>query len=487
MPRDRLVRGRYVSRKTGRAVDEPTPDWALRLKLDWAGELDRADVRDLPEVLERFASFRLFSLATRHYLRRRAWRYFRRLGREHPGRYVAAASEALALYRDEDAADVSALLDNWGLVHILFHHAPALRALPSGWTARPGRLTGGLAPAPIFEDLWAQSPGVVAGLLARARSTTVRRWALRLVEADPDLYAPALPLDAWSDLLEHDDPEVAGLAARMLDESEGPVHLGVDRWLALIESTDPSALGPLCDLVAGHVDAGRVTAQQAARLASLRPLPAARLGLTWLQGRAIGPEERDAILPLLDARCEPLRPAILEWLRRALADSPGSDPSMILEFLQSRHLDARREGWDWFRSDPKARDDPRVWGGLLDSPHPEVRLALVAELEECARAGDPADLGRVLDPEALRRLWASALLDVARGARSRPVVVGQVVRRLESVPGEAADLLPLLGLALRSVRAPERLAALGAIVRLVEGRAELAALVRSSFPELQIA
>ena len=33
---------------------------------------------------------RLFSYRTRHYLRRRAWRYFRRLGHQHPERYVAA-------------------------------------------------------------------------------------------------------------------------------------------------------------------------------------------------------------------------------------------------------------------------------------------------------------------------------------------------------------------------------------------------------------
>ena len=47
---------------------------------------------------------RLFSYATRHYLRRRVWRYFRRLGFQKPAEYPAAVAAALARYRDEDVA-----------------------------------------------------------------------------------------------------------------------------------------------------------------------------------------------------------------------------------------------------------------------------------------------------------------------------------------------------------------------------------------------
>jgi hypothetical protein len=480
MPRDRLIQGKYRNPRTGEPLDEPTPDWAVRFKLDWAGKLNRADIRDLPDVLEKLKSLRLFTVATRNYLRRRAWRYFRKLGRAHPERYVAAASEALSLYRDDDTPDGLALIDNWGLVHILFHHCPALEARPNGWTTRPGHSLAELAPAPIFDDLWKQAPEAVVGLLARARSTAVRRWAIRRVEADLASHRPALSLEGWLELLGHDDPEVVALAAGVLDQFEGLEALGVDRWLALAESTDPSAMGALCGLIAGHVGADRVTLEQAVRLAGLRPLPVAKLGFSWLKDKAIGAGDMRTLLGLVDAECEPLRPEILRWLREVLAGSSAFEPSMVLDFLDSRHADVRLEGWSWFGSEPRVRDDVGIWRKLLESPYDEVRLPLVAELE--ARAGGGLDL----EPEGVRGLWAAVLLNVHRGGRAKPGVVRQVLRRLEDRPGEAPELLPLLGVALRSVRGPERRAGLVAVVRLVEGRAEVGDLVRSSFPELQM-
>src|SRR5262245_14935865 len=64
---------------------------------------------------ERYQNSRLFSGRTRGYLRRRAWRYFRKLGRTSPEQYFAAIRSILTRYRDEDVADGLALLDNWGL------------------------------------------------------------------------------------------------------------------------------------------------------------------------------------------------------------------------------------------------------------------------------------------------------------------------------------------------------------------------------------
>src|SRR5581483_8179921 len=93
--------------------------------------------------------FRLFSMHTRHYLRRRAWRYFRKLGKNEPTRYTPAVTELLKQYTDDDAGDGLSLLDNWGLMHILFHHCPAIVAKKSGWKLAPGRKLSELAAAPI--------------------------------------------------------------------------------------------------------------------------------------------------------------------------------------------------------------------------------------------------------------------------------------------------------------------------------------------------
>jgi hypothetical protein len=482
MPRDRMAEV-PLPEPMGKAF---VPHWSPLLKLDWERYLSPDDRRRFLAALEEFKRLRLFSVATRSYLRRRAWRYFRRLGKDHPERYVAAVSEALALYRDEDVADGLALIDNWGLVHILFHHCPAIEARPGGWTIRPGRSLAELAPSPIFEALWKELPGAVVGLVATARSRTVRRWAIRRIEADLASHRPALSLDGWIGLLGHEDPEVVGLAAGVLDQFEGLETLGVDSWLALAESTHPEALGRLCELIGRNVRPEEVTLEQAVRLAGLRPLPVAKLGFSWLQAMTPRePADLRAVLALVEAECEPLRPEILRWLRGTLGTAPDLEASTILEFLDSRHADVRLEGWSWFRSEPRVRDDVETWRKLLESPYDDIRLALVAELESRSVGDDPSKVGREFDPEILRQLWASVLLNVYRGGRAKPAVVRQLLRRLEESPDDAPALLPLLGVALRSVRGPDRRAGLVAVVQLVEARSEVEPLVRSSFPELQ--
>src|SRR6516165_4670338 len=47
------------------------------------------NIQNMPERFRnKILAFRLFSVHTRYYLRRRTWRYFRRLARQHPERYV---------------------------------------------------------------------------------------------------------------------------------------------------------------------------------------------------------------------------------------------------------------------------------------------------------------------------------------------------------------------------------------------------------------
>src|SRR5262249_41914954 len=137
-------------------------------------------VADLPEpARKKLREFRLFTVHTRHYLRRRAWRYLRRLGKQHPERYVPAVVSALKLYTDADVADGVALLDNWGLVHALFHHSPVLVAKPNGWVLASDHSLSELAPAPIYPDLWLAAPRALLDLMRDARCQPVRRWAIR--------------------------------------------------------------------------------------------------------------------------------------------------------------------------------------------------------------------------------------------------------------------------------------------------------------------
>ena len=145
--------------------------------------------RDGPYPIEdkhqkRLAKCRLYTVATRQYLRRRAWRYFRKLGKQRPERYIPAVTAALKCYRDEDVADGLALIDNWGLIHILFHDSPMLRARVSGWSLAPERALRELGPAPKYADLWRGSPASLLDLIKNAQCRPVRQWAVLMIRRD---------------------------------------------------------------------------------------------------------------------------------------------------------------------------------------------------------------------------------------------------------------------------------------------------------------
>jgi hypothetical protein len=431
---------------------------------------------------------RLFTVATRRYLRRRTWRYFRKLGKNYPERYVRAITGALKGYEDADVADGLALIDNWGLTHVLFHHSPVLVAHPNGWKLAPGRGLSELVPAPLYESLWKDAPRQLIELIREGRCRPVRRWALFMLRRDHDAVLRRLPPEELFGLLAHEDLEVARLGAELLRELPDLADLGAGRFLSQLEKADAERVEILCDLLAERFGPEHVTFAQAVELAGVRPLPAARLGFAWLKTkRPDSDTDCQILLQLAEARAEPLRPEIVRWVREKLQTSPHFQPGWVLEFLDSRHADVRAEGWSWFQAEERVREDVDLWQKLLESPHDDVRLQLVGDLERRAAAGNWALLERgPLDTELLHFLWASVLLNVQRGGRTKPLAVGQLVRRVERKPAEAKTLLPILAVALRSVRGPEWRSGLTGLVRLVERKPDLAPLVNATFPELKL-
>lgn len=459
---------------------------------------NRAMLRDLPRwwwdrsaempatTRQHLERLRLFSVHTRHYLRRRTWRYFRQLGKRHPHLYVRAVSAALKLYEDADVADGLALLDNWGLMHVLFHHSPTLVAKTNGLTLAPGHSLAELRPAPIYESLWQAAPRAVFDLLKEARCRPVRQWAIHFIHRNPSRFRAAAALEEWLHLLFHEDDEVAALAAEMLRDAPGLDELSLERWLQLLETPNAAALEVLCELIAVHVRPERVRLEQAVQLACSRPLPLARLGFSWLQSRQpTSAIDCQTLLKLAGAAAEALRPEMVRWARGVLNDSPHFQAQWLLEFLDSRHADVRAEGWQWLEERPEAREDVTLWQRLLESPYDDVRLRLAASLEERVRGPAPAVDGDRLNAELLRFLWASVLLNVQRGGRTKPLVVTQLARRLERKPDEARALLPILSVALRSVRGPEWRAGFAAVVGLEQRRPDLGSVVRQLFPDLK--
>jgi hypothetical protein len=488
-----LVADREFRKARKREQIDPAVDKQLKYFADlgsltgwtsWPEDLDT-----LPKPARRlFERFRLFTLHTRHYLRRRAWRFFRRLGKQQPERYVPALRQAFKLYTDADAVDGLALLDNWGLVHALFHHCPALIAKTSGWTPAPGHALAELTPAPLYEPLWLEAPQALVDLLQHAQCRPVRQWAIHLIRRDPAALLRHLPFDDLLNLLGHSDEEVVALAGEALERAPGLDLVPLPRWLALLETPNTTALDLICQLMAKHVRPEQISFAEVVQLAASRPVPVAQLGVRWLQmKKPQNEEECRALLGLAEAQAEPVRPEIVHWARRLLSDVPYFRSEWVLDFLDSRHEDVRTEGWQWLQEEPRARDEVELWRRLLESPYDDVRLKLVVDLEQrIAKTGQALTERVALNPVLVRFLWAAVLLNIHRGNRHKPAVIRQLVRRLEQRPEEASELLPILSVALRSLRGPEWRAGLAGVVQAVSQRPELAADVRTLFPELRM-
>jgi hypothetical protein len=289
------------------------------------------------------------------------------------------------------------------------------------------------------------------------------------------------------ELLQSTEPEIVALAARALENRPGLESISAERWLRLLETALPTALDAVCSLVRTRLQPTSVTLEQNVRLACRRSLPVARLGFDWLQRRVLDENDGPLLLRLAEAEAESLRPELVRWARTVVSRAAAFSAQWVLEYLDSRHADVRAEGWAWLAEDPRVHNDVQIWQRLFESPYDDVRLKLIAYLENRFARRTPALPRQVpLDSEHLRLLWATVLLNIQRGNRTKPVVVGQIVRRLIERSDDAARLLPILKVALRSIRGPEWRTGLAGLVQLVERQPQLEKLVQESFPELQL-
>ncbi|MBV9125574.1 MAG: hypothetical protein JO112_19670, partial [Planctomycetes bacterium] len=419
---------------------------------------------------------RLFSLPTRRYLRRRAWRYFRLLGKRDPARYIKAAVSFLTRYSDADTDSDIHLLDNWGLTHTLFRDSPALVRPAKGWEFAPGRSLADLTPAPYREEAWAADAQAVFAVLLGAQSRAVRQWAVWLLRKYHEGWLAAQPVTVLLKLADHSDPDLSALGFDLLEKAPDLNTVPVEEWLTRLGGDDLEKLRRLSALLARRLDPERVAVTDALRLAGYRSRPVAELGLSLLKRRTWSVADAPLLLPLVQAENESVRPELMRWLRDTLAGFGPARPEWVLEFLDSKHADVRAVGWECLSESP-LRDDPAVWHRLFESPYDDVRGPLVAELAR--RAGGA-------DPDTVRLLWATVLLNIARSGRHKPGVIAQVVARLAEHPAEADRLLALLAVAVRSLRGPEFRAGLTGVVHLAETNADLVPAIRQRFPELQM-
>ena len=280
---------------------------------------------------------RLFKVHTRQYLRRRAWRYFRRIGYRDPNRYLAAVLKALPLYRDEDVPNGVHFLDNWGLMHVLFHHSDVVFYKTHGWFVRGGRALRELKPAPAFPKAWENASAEVFELLASAKSRPVRRAAMAMLKARPDWTQKVL-FERVLRLLRHDDEELQALGVDLLGSASGLESVPVALWMELLELKSLAVLEAVCGVMAKIVGSDRFTTEQLLGFACGPLGPVAKLGLDWLRKRDLSPAQ---FVELAQVRASSVAADVVAFARERLSAAPDFNSDWLLAFLDAPLREAR--------------------------------------------------------------------------------------------------------------------------------------------------
>jgi hypothetical protein len=434
-----------------------------------------------PKAKQRQAETPRFTRATRRYLARRAFRYFRGIGRTDRARYGRAMRLALPLYEDHHLDTPVRILDSWALVHVLYAWSPVLQRIPTGINVAKGRSLAELTPAPYFKDAWQGVLPELLDMLARARSRTVRVWTISWLEAH---YAPeldAIDVNAIRPLLLSMDEDVARFGSKLFRRAQGLATLAVADWLELLRTENLDVAPVVVEGFEKNVAPKRLSLAQIVELTGARVATVAELGLRWAKdavrasAKAISALELTALARIASASVEHVRTDGARWLLEILDAAPEKRPEHLRDLFDSRFADVRVLAKEYLESRRVA--DVPLWFALLESPFDDVRALVVKHAESWQ---SQAGIGEI------EHLALSVLLAVHRGAGAKQSMLRRIADRAADRPDEAERLLPVLAIALRSVRPPERVGALAALARAAVGHESLRAAVSRHIPELSI-
>ena len=458
-----------------------TPRDVISLGVKWEGRHPMTG--DRHSVLVRTPrGAKLFKYRTRYYLRRRAWRYFRWLGHRDPTAYVISICTPLAAFEDADLERGENILDSWSLMNACFGEHEALEFGATHIQLKDGRSLGELAPAPLYLDAWKKSESALQllGLIVHARARLVRVWATQLFLREHAAFN--VPFEIIRSYLEHEDTDVQQFGAKLLESSPGLATLPVEQWLKLLQTKNDEALQRICEAFSKHVSGDRLNLAQCVELASVRPVPVARLGQKYLKERSIAsPADREQIAQLANAKCPAIAADLTVWALGILSKEYSVD--QVIRFFDAALKETRVAAWDWLLKDSPGLTDAALWSRLAETPHDDLRLRVVDYLQRETQLPGSPDGGA----NKLENIWRSVLLGVHRGGRQKAKAVQQIAHAINENPASVDSLLPVLAVAARSVRGPEARAGLAAIMSVVETQPQLAETVRRFLPELKFA
>lgn len=476
---DRLLQRRLVKELVWDFhTTEQVPTWRLRKSTAFPSRSPAGKVRDRKNTkgsIDFGPDGQRFSHRTRLYLTRRAWRYWRNVGRKDPARYRRGMLAVLCVYEDAHLQKPEQLLDAWTLMHALHHHSPVLsfdggRGLRVADGQNLSSLTGH---APAFPDAWRQPAALqdLRALLTGAQAHPVRRFALDQLRTHHSAGLRALPLAEVLALLQHPHDDVQRLAAELLPNVPGLDNLAVTDWLTLLSTRNSDVALAVVALVRKHVLPARVSLEQCVSLVRAPVAAVAQLGWGWVAERLIA-DNVESLVPALEAGVASVR-----TLATAAIVPRLHNPLRVRDALDVAHADVRAATLAHLDAHRALATSPVLWSAMAESPHDDVRAWLVTHLRTHTHT---------LAAGSLRHVWATALLNVHRGGAHKKRVLQDVAARLQAHPADAAEWVPLLRFALRSVRPHERRSALAVVARAAFETPSLRDALTRHIPELTL-
>lgn len=172
------------------------------------------------------------------------------------------------------------------------------------------------------------------------------------------------------------------------------------------------------------------------------------------------------------------------WALGHFASAGTYHRDLVQWFFDSPTREVRDGAWAWLSPETAAWTDPVLWSRMLETPWDDLRLKLIDALERRA-AAKPAPFPRPAAGD-LAIVWCTVLAGVHRGGRQKLKAIRQIAEAIERHPDKFDDLLPVLAVAVRSVRRPEMREALAAVATLAERDAALAGRIAAALPELTL-
>jgi hypothetical protein len=309
---------------------------------------------------------------------------------------------------------------------------------------------------------------------------------MELLQKDHRDRFGAIPFAQIARMLASDDQRVQQFGAEIVRQHPELNRLTVSTWLDLLKSTHPLMLQTVCKLMIQHVSLARLSNEQIIQLASAAATPVAELGFQFIiQRHAERPLTAAELVTFSGAQCESVAEQLAAWALSQLNRESMYSTDWIIEFFDSANESIRSAAMNWLESpESLGHNDAALWSRLVETPYDDVRLRLIRTLQD--RVRDSKHVSASLNANSLTSLWCSVLLGVHRGGREKLLAMDQIRLAIQKKPELADTLLPVLSVAARSLRPPERRRALASFAALLQQVPALSADIQQHIPELTL-